>query len=154
MTDFNTIKINIENRKYALIGSGSGRHVYDLENGYVVKAAKNKKGVVQNKAEYEISTTDQSHLFAKVTVVSEDYHYLIMEKAQRLNSMAQVFKYYNVRNVRELFRMQELRDALKKNNLLPADLRRNTSWGIIKGKPVIIDFGFTKEVSKYYNLFG
>lgn len=151
--DFEIIQNNINNNKYQLLGAGSGRYVYDLNNGYVVKAAKNRKGIVQNKAESEIASSDRSHIFAKVLDVSQDFHFLIMEKADRITSFAEVWRYYNVRNNRELFRLEEFRATLKKHNLLPADLHRQTSWGLIKGKPVIIDFGFTKEVSKYYTFF-
>jgi hypothetical protein len=151
--DFEIIKNNIENKKYHLIGSGSGRNVYDLENGYVVKAARNKRGLVQNKAEYQIASTNPSPVFARIEAVSEDFHYLIMEKAERINSISEVWRYYSVKNHKELFHLEEFHDLAMKNNLLLADLRRSTSWGMIKGKPVIIDFGFTKEVSKYYTLF-
>ncbi len=151
--DFNIIKVNIESKKYQLIGSGSGRYVFDLDNGYVVKMAKNKKGFVQNKAEHQISVADHSKIFAKIVAVSEDYQYLIMERAQSVVSMAQIWDFYHVRNNRELFRLEDIRNVIRKNNLLTPDLRRRNSWGMIKGKPVIIDFGFTREVSRYYTLF-
>lgn len=151
--DFKYIKKNIEMKKYRLIGSGSGRHVYDLDNGYVVKMAKNRKGLVQNKAEYQIASTNHSHIFARIAAVSEDFLYLIMEKAERIESISEVLNYYHVRNYGELFRLDNFQSVIKENNLLLADLRRRNSWGLVKGKPVIIDFGFTKEVSKYYTLF-
>ena len=44
---FNEIKLNITRGYYRYIGSGSGRQVFDLENGYVIKMAKNR-GVSQN----------------------------------------------------------------------------------------------------------
>lgn len=151
--DFDNIRNNIEMRKYRLIGSGSGRHVFDLDNGFVVKMAKNRRGLAQNRAEYQISLTDHSHIFAKITAVSEDFHYLIMEKAEKIKSIKEVCNYYHVNNSRELLHKEEFRDLFQKNNLLPADLRRYNSWGLVMGKPVIIDFGFTREVSRYYTLF-
>lgn len=151
--DFEYIKKNIEKKKYQLIGSGSGRHVYDMDNGYVVKSAKNRRGLAQNKAEYQIASTNHSRVFAKIMAVSGDYNLLIMEKADKLKSLGDVLDYYHVRNSRELFRLEDFQIVIKKYNLLIADLRRQTSWGIIRGKPVIIDYGFTREVSKYYTLF-
>jgi len=63
--DFNEISLNIKRRYYKFIGIGSGRIVYDLENGYVVKVANNNKGIAQNKTEYKISLSDNTNLFAR-----------------------------------------------------------------------------------------
>lgn len=38
---------------YDLIGRGSGRAVFDLKDGSVLKLAYNRKGIAQNKAESE-----------------------------------------------------------------------------------------------------
>ncbi|HHX11997.1 MAG TPA: hypothetical protein GX731_04185, partial [Clostridiales bacterium] len=46
--DFDSIIMNIGKGNYQFIGSGSGRRVYDLGNGYVVKVAKNNRGIAQN----------------------------------------------------------------------------------------------------------
>jgi hypothetical protein len=151
--DFAYIKTNIEKKTYRLIGSGSGRQVYDLDNGYVVKTAKNRKGLAQNKAEYQIAKTNHSHIFAKIVAISEDSIFLIMKKAEIVKNISEVWNYYHVKSNRELFRINEFQDLTKKYNLLYPDLRRPSSWGLIKGKPVIIDYGFTREVSKYYTLF-
>ncbi len=151
--DFKYIKTNIERKSYLLIGTGSGRNVFDLDNGYVVKVAKNKKGLAQNQAEYQIAATTHSRVFARIVAISDDSVFLIMEKAERVYSIAEVWNYYHVRNSRELFRINEFKDFTEKYNLLYPDLKRPSSWGFIKGRPVIIDYGFTKEVSKYYTMF-
>lgn len=151
--DFDHIRKNIEEQKYPIIGAGTARIVYDCKNGYVVKAAKNNKGFVQNKAEKEIEAKDTDHIFAKVLACSEDYKYLVMEKAERINSIAEVWKFYNVRNNRELFQQDSFKDLYIKYNLLYPDLCRQNSWGLVDGKPVIIDFGFTRETRKYYTQF-
>ena len=152
--DFNKIKVNIEQEKYKRIGSGSGRYVYDLNNGYVIKAAKNRKGIAQNKAEHEIASKNNTRYFARIAAVSEDYELLIMEKAEKIKSFSEVWDYYKVKNNRELFQIEDLRNMIQNNGLLTVDLQRHTSWGIIKGKPVLIDYGFTREVRRYYNIFG
>ena len=151
--DFAYIKTNIEKRTYHLIGSGSGRNVFDLDNGYVVKVARNRKGLAQNKAEYQIAATNHSHIFARIVAISDDSIYLIMEKAERVYSIAEIWNYYHVKNNKELFRINEFQDFTQKYNLLYPDLKRASSWGFVKGKPVIIDYGFTKEVSRYYTMF-
>ncbi|MDF2941747.1 MAG: hypothetical protein K0S01_605 [Herbinix sp.] len=152
--DFDNIRLNIKKESYDLIGTGSGRRVFDLNNGYVVKMAKNRKGIAQNKVEYQISSTAHTKIFAKVLAVSDDFIYLIMEKAEKINYISDVWKYYHVRNNRELFRLNEFRNLTSKYGLLLPDLCRPYSWGLIGGRPTIIDFGFTKEVRRrYYSLF-
>ncbi len=148
--NFDLIILNIRKGKYRCIGSGSGRRVFDLENGYVIKVAKNRKGIAQNEAEYQIAMTNHSNIFAKITHVSEDFMLLIMEKAERLYHFSYVLKYFNVRSNRELFQIEEFRTILKKHNLLSVDLCKRVNWGVINNCPVIIDYGFTWRVKRKY----
>lgn len=148
--DFYQISLNIERQYYKFIGMGSGRVVYDLDNGYVVKVAKNNRGIAQNKTEYKISLLDNTNLFAKVLDVSENFEYLVMEKAIKINDIYYVWKYFNVRNNKQLYRVKELQNISYKYGLLLIDLRRPVNWGVLNGRPVIIDYGFTKEVRRRY----
>jgi hypothetical protein len=148
---FNQIMLKINRGYYRYVGSGSGRKVFDLGNGYVIKVAKNKAGIAQNKSEYKISSNDHSNLFAKVIQISNDSNLLIMEKADEINNIFYVFKYFNVTNKRELYDLKEFQNVKQKYNLLLGDFGRKSSWGIINGRPVIVDYGFTREVKeKYY----
>lgn len=148
--DFQQIVSNIRKRTYKYLGSGSGRVVFDLANGTVIKAARNNKGIAQNHDEYQISSVDSSSLFAKVLCVSDNYRFLIMEKANRINDISYVWKYFNVVNNKELRAKEELKEIADKHNLLLSDFGRSENWGEIKGKPVIIDYGFTKKVKKAF----
>lgn len=148
--DFDKVNFNIRNRYYRYIGSGSGRRVYDLGNGYVIKVAKNTKGIAQNKAEYQISLNDASDLFAKITQVSENFNFLIMEKAERIKDFSSVLKYFDAKSKSGFFRSDKMKHIYSKHDLLPADLCRTSNWGIIKNRPVIIDYGFTRIVKKKY----
>ena len=147
---FNQIKLNIKRGYYRYIGSGSGRKVFDLENGYVVKVAKNKAGIAQNKSEYKISSIDNSDLFAKVTQASNDFELLIMQKADNIYNISYVWKYFNVTSKRQLFKSKELQNIKRRYDLLLGDFARRSSWGMINGRPVIIDYGFTREVKERY----
>ncbi len=102
--DFDKVMLNIKQGYYKYIGSGSGRKVFDLGNGYVLKIAKNKAGIAQNKAEYIISDNDQTKLFAKVIQVSSDFSLLIMEKASRISDILYVWKHFNVSNKDEFLK--------------------------------------------------
>lgn len=136
---------------YRYIGSGSSRNVFDLGNGYVIKVAKNRAGIAQNKSEYRISSIDSSNLFAEVIQVSESFDTLIMRKAYKIRDLRDIFDYFKVRSYEELFRLREFQKIQYKYNLLSSDLSRTSSWGIIDGRPTIIDYGFTREVvEKYY----
>lgn len=147
---FNNIMFNINRGYYRYIGTGSSRDVFDLQNGYVVKVAKNIAGFAQNQTEYAISNYDDSNLFARVISISNDFYFLVMEKADKIDNISDVFRYFNVSDKRELFKLKELQNIKKKYNLLLGDFDRKSNWGIIKGRPVIIDYGFTREVSERY----
>jgi hypothetical protein len=127
--------------------------VYDLGNGYVVKVARNKRGIAQNKVEHHIASKSNSALFAKVPQVSSNYHLLIMEKADRIKNMSEVWKHFDVQNNRQLFRLKELKDIPSKYGLLLPDLCRPVNWGKTDRGPVIIDYGFTWRVRNNYYLF-
>jgi hypothetical protein len=148
--DYNKIKANIHDGIYTYIGSGSGRQVYDIGNGYVAKMAKNCRGYAQNEVEYHISLIDSSGLFASIVDAKPDLTILIMEKADRLNHLSAVWKYYHVKNNRQLYLIPQIRKAMIQHKLEFADMCRVQNWGMIGGKPVIIDYGFTKSVHRKY----
>ncbi|WP_300381641.1 hypothetical protein [Clostridium sp.] len=145
--------LNMKLGIYRYIGSGSSRKVFDLGNGYVVKVAKNNAGFAQNKMEYKISSTDTSNLFANVIQASDDFYALVMQKADKINNFSYVSDYFKVRNIAEVLRLKEFQDIYYKYNLLLNDLRTINNWGIINGRPVIIDYGFTKEIRERYYSF-
>lgn len=143
--------INMKRVVFKYIGSGSGRNVFDMGNGYVIKVAKNSAGIAQNQTEYKISSMDSSKLFAKVIKVSNNFKFIIMEKAYKINNLSYVWDYFDVDNLIDFISIQELREIHMKYNLLWEDLCRGSSWGIINGRAVIIDYGFTRYVrEKYY----
>ena len=152
--DLKQIAENLKNQSYAYLGAGSGRRVFDLGDGYVVKVAMNRKGIAQNKTEYDISKAGASDMFARIAKVSEHFDLLIMEKAEKLTDFSVVWKHFNVTNHRELFKLKEFRDLLNTYTLVPNDFARKDSWGTINGRPVIIDYGFTVQVrNRYYSPF-
>ena len=147
---FRQISINVNRGKYRYLGKGSGRIVYDMGNGRVIKAAKNRKGFAQNIEEYSIAQVDDSGLFARVLNVSDDYRFLIMDKAERIKDISYVWKYFRVSNNKELFQIKALRELSEKYDLLIWDFGRAANWGFIDGRPRIIDYGFTWQVRRRY----
>lgn len=148
--NFDIIKKNLTQGTYQYIGSGSGRRVYDMKNGYVVKAAKNLKGYAQNQMENEIYLHDNTGMFASVADISIDFQMLVMQKGERMQSYHDLLNYYRVNNFNQLLSLPSFQYIIKRYHLIDADLRRMSSWGLIYGKPVIIDYGFTSEVMRRY----
>lgn len=147
---FRRIASKISKGGYRYIGKGSGRVVFDLGNGKVVKAAKNIKGIAQNYEEFRIAIADDSGLLARVWDVSEDYRYLIMDKADRIRDISLVWDYFHVNNNNELFHVMKLQMVSEKYNLLIPDFGRAVNWGLIGGRPMIIDYGFTRQVRRRF----
>lgn len=150
--DFNVINDNIRQGNYNYINSGSGRRVFDLGNGYVVKVAKNQKGIAQNEVEYRIKSDIDSYIFATILDTSKDYKYLIMEKADKIYSFSYILRYYHVNHMRELLKRDDIQYAIHTHHLMPVDLYKLTNWGIVNEVPVIIDYGFTWNVKRKYYL--
>lgn len=147
---FNQIMLNISRGYYRSLGSGSSRIVFDMGNGNVIKMAKNDAGIAQNISEYKISSIDHSKLFAKVIQASKDFKILIMEKAEKINNISYILYYFDFKNKSEMLKSKKLQKIRSNYNLLLGDLYKKSSWGIINGRPVIVDYGFTKEVMERY----
>lgn len=144
--DFANIENKILRKEYKIIGKGSGRIVYDLENGYVVKVAINAKGFAQNHAEHYLYSDDKTGIFARILHVEENHKYIIMEKAEKIRNLSPVRNHFKVKSNKELFKIKTISDMQVKYNLNIADLRRSSSWGLINDIPVIIDYGLTRAV--------
>ncbi len=155
--DFNELISDLKMNKYKRLGSGSCRNVYDLGNGYVIKVAKDVRGVLQNQIEHKSYQTRKSGFFAEVAAVSENFRYLIMVKAKRITDIRIVLRYYKVRSFDELMKDPLLDEDLENQKIGSGDLKRASSWGIVNDVPVLIDYGLNQSTyNKYYRnkLFG
>ncbi len=150
LISYNSIMFNIKRGAYKYLGEGSSRKVFDLNNGYVVKIAKNMAGVEQNRIEYIISEDNRSNLLARVVQASNNYDFIIMRRARKVKDILDVWDYFNVTNKNEFLDLPELKRLKTNYNLLLNDLNKKTSWGMIGRRPVIIDYGFTKRVKERY----
>ncbi len=149
--DYKNIILNIKSGKHHRLGIGSSRIVYDLNDGLVVKIAKNIRGISQNEAEYKTYSVHKSSLFAEIIAVSEDYHFLIMPRAKKIKNISTVLKYYNVNSIKSLFNKDKLIISdIHDNDLSKNDLYRASSWGFINNVPLIIDYGLTHSIYKKF----
>lgn len=147
---FDKIDEHLKIGDYPTLGEGSGRKVFDLGNDTVVKVAINVKGYAQNEVECMISGMDESDTFAKVLHATRDGRCLVMKKAGPIHNFAVIRSYYHVENNKDLFRLNNLKYIPRKYNLLVSDLCRPDNWGVIDGRPVIIDYGFTGQIRRKY----
>lgn len=149
--DFNEIETCIKTGQYKFIAKGSGRKVYDMDDGYVVKQAFNKKGFAQNQTEYYLSSIDTENIFAKTFAISTDHKYIIMKRANKLKSIRPVCNYFGVKNSNQLHNNEIISNMVKKYHLNIADIKNFTSWGLIDDTPLIIDYGLTDKIyTEYY----
>ena len=137
---------------YRKLGAGSGRYVYDMGNGYVIKYARNRKGFAQNEEENEIFHIRHDPIFAIIVGLSEDSRILVMEKAEPYYTSKYICQYYDISNLRELLQIHEIRRLVYDYHLVGADLTKLSSWGEARNRPVLLDYGFTTQVrNRYYN---
>lgn len=73
---------------------GTTRDVYEYNNNYVLKVAKNKKGLEQNKKEVEILNKYNSPLFPKLEKYdNKNYKYIVIEKVNDFKNYASFYKF-------------------------------------------------------------
>lgn len=151
--DIDEIRHGIRNGEFKNIGNGTGRSVYDIGEGIVAKNAKNIGGIAQNFTEHAIYSNRCSNIFAKVYTLSHDGEILLMEKAKPLEDMDKLLEHFNACCRKHFASTQLVRYLSRKYKLLPADLCKPGSWGETENGLVLIDYGFTKWVSRnfYYD---
>ncbi|HEX2926245.1 MAG TPA: hypothetical protein VHP38_08320 [Ruminiclostridium sp.] len=149
--DFEELISRLKSNKYKLIGSGSCRNVYDLGNGYVVKVAKDIRGILQNRTEHTSYQQHKSGFLAEVAAISDNHRYLVMVKARKISDIRVVLKYYKVKSMNELIKDPLFTEDIENEKIGSNDLKRASSWGIVNDVPVLIDYGLSQSVyNKYY----
>lgn len=67
------------------IGSGSARLVYNVDDKYVIKVSKNKKGLAQNQKECTIGKDGwYDEIIAPIIYCASDYSFLVMKRARKV----------------------------------------------------------------------
>lgn len=152
------------------LSSGSSRVIYVMDDGVVLKLAKNKKGLAQNKA--EANPEIKSKYINKTLAADKDgiwktspYLEKITEKDfEELTGIN--FKdfgaalSYGLQDVAgdseekpkgfgEIAKSEIYKDLVaigKKWDLMPGDLERISSWCKDKDHPVVVDIGLTRKI--------
>lgn len=143
------------NKKFKLLDKGSARIVYLIGDKYVLKLAKNKKGIYQNKKEIEIQESKKyNDIIANIVEYDENNYYIITEKADKITEelfedktklRADDFFYYlrfdkkqDGKNKKFFDRVNSL---IKEFKLDRFDISDISSQGLLDEKPIIIDYG-------------
>lgn len=143
------------NKKFNLLNKGTGRNVYLIGDEYVLKIAKNNKGIAQNKTEIEISKSNKyNDIISNIIEYNDNGYYVIAQKANRITDeifqeltglQLQGFLYYLRFNKewdgRNKPFYNKVNSLVKDFDLDRFDVSDISSWGVIGDKPVIVDYG-------------
>ena len=171
LSDITTLNKFSERKKYAdanfkCIGKGTGRYVYSLNDKYVLKLAKNKKGIAQNLVEINIhKTRNYDDITANIIEYDINGVYTIQEKAHIITEdkfkditrmQLRGFLYYLRHNMKwdghnHIF-YDKVNSLIKKFDLDRFDVTNESSWGIINNNVVLVDYGLNLDIAR--NLYG
>lgn len=159
------------------MGEGSGRKVYHLYQGAVLKIAKNAAGIAQNQT--EMAACGSSDLFPRILDSNPGGFWVVVEEAEKMtrvqfremtgmgwgdftSAIGGAFpqklskertsdgEVQHNRNTYDKFFtnlfFRKVVSAIKDCKYEPGDISKLDSWGIIRGKPVILDSGYTESV--------
>lgn len=161
---------------YDYIDKGSSRIVYKIDDDHALKIARNPAGVAQNKVESHIAQKLHDLPITKIHYIGEGGSFLVVDLAHQFNfedfkqtygisfsnfcELCNIFeptnKYFrdNFKDKRksEWARLPEaarrLFYSLKRHGVILLDLNGTHQWGDLHHKPVILDYGFNKDVKK------
>lgn len=155
-------RMKYADENYKLLNKGTGRYVYDINNEYVLKLAKNNKGIEQNKTEINISKNGKyNDITANVVEFDNNGLYLIQQKAYRLTEQGfkditglqlQGFLYYlrhdkewDGENVKFYNKVNSLVNEFELDRF---DIANENSWGIINNNVVVVDYGLDMNTAR------
>jgi len=152
-----------------LLGSGSGRTVFDIDGTKVLKLAKNIKGVAQNEVEYQLANSYyKPSIINNIYDGSDDFIWVTSEKAKKVSEKRiciltgipslwdlRTYIEYGKPDLTENEFAVDCEDLVNTNGLAVFDLTRASSYGeVVKdGSPeiVIVDYGLNNYVwNKHY----
>jgi hypothetical protein len=170
---------DICDKNYTLFGEGCTRYVYDIGTNYVIKIAKNMKGIYQNECECRLTSKFKKYnVILPIIENSTEYLWVVQKKVQPIFKNMELFiEYYKItfqdielsinkcNNFLSRNWKLEYSENLYLNNLEHflidaqmthlSDLLRLDNWGYDDNNIYIIDYGldkisYKKHVGGYY----
>lgn len=142
-------------RNFPIIGEGSGRVVFQINNKYVLKFPKSKMGMLQCKIEHEIYDKIDSKLkkYLCPIYLHKNGRLIMLRTIPLLQIVGcRGLKIYDVfRMKNEVSFYKDIKKIAKNHDLLFPDVMAVSSWGIVSNKPYLIDYGCTNKLyDKYF----
>lgn len=152
-----------------IIGKGSGRGVFIIDDKRVLKFAYNEGGISQNKVEIALSKSSQyTQILTKIAEHDIDSRWIVAERAHPLKYRefysytqirfskfkAALLNFLDERDVEDNFFFKQIKELIGEEELPKGDLTKDSSWGIVErtGKriPVLVDYGLIYENYKQF----
>lgn len=159
-------RIQYCSKRLTKIAHGSSRVVFHFSEDFVIKVAKDTKGLAQNEMEAKIA---ENNLSVTIPYHSSDkeFKWIIFQKAQEtdlkeIESKLQIplsEVNYQMRKMKKSFLesgscinelktpiAKDLQILIEKHNIAIGDIVKPSSWGIYNNEAKLIDFGLTSEI--------
>ena len=167
-------RIKFCDQNFVKLKAGSSRIAYDYGGDLVLKLAKNEKGIAQNRTEAD-GFIQQNYKEIVANVLDSDPNdlYIVAEKATKITPsqfkqlsgftmlnfyhyLIKKLEYRDKMEVEDFEKMensefvQEVLDLMVNMGMPSGDMGRISSWGKVKNRLVLIDYGLTKNIQDEY----
>ena len=121
------------------IGEGSGRKVYDLGNGYVLKEPYSETGLQQNETELYVYNNAIAVRKYLCSTFKGENDCNIMKKVKLIT-----LEEFNI--LKNNLQIKDVINYLYKHFDLNDDINHYNSWGKKDGRYVLFDYGYTNKL--------
>jgi hypothetical protein len=138
-------------KRFTFLGEGISRSVYAINNDYVIKIAKGREGLYQNRVEKYVFTHASKTLKAYLCpILWYKPGMIVMPRAIPLSQITNS-EFVDLKSIRsEPNAYKDLLYLSKKFYLFFEDIESTSSWGLINNIPVLIDYGCTSEEGDWF----
>ena len=163
-------RIELAEKKLKHLSSGSSRIVFLTSRGTVIKLAKNKKGLAQNKAESnpkmkskflnKILDKSPKHFWLEVNFIDKinpdqfkkilGFDFEDFKKTLRFLIGKNKSKPNKFNKIKELDLVKDMVRLCEDFDLVSGDIVRISSWGEKDGNLILIDSGLTRKIYETY----
>lgn len=156
---------------YHMVGFGTSRDVFAIDENYVLKVATCAAGLAQNRVEEHVSSKWVDLPLARVEYAAKNDLFLVVDRAQALNEQHFLETYGETFDVfcdlvdslyeatpnqrRSIYQSMtpQLRHfvvTMQKRGIPVWDLDREEQWGDFRDEPVVIDYGLNPHSVQEY----
>ena len=167
LSEFKTFKERKDyaNENFKKLSHGTSRNVYIYSDKYVLKVAKNPKGIAQNLTESNPEILKKySDIVAKVTDYNKNGKWLLQQKVEQVDNIEfeditgfqkRGFLYWLRHKSEELNKWYRSKPLARKFDAFISqfgldrfDIANDSAWGKINNKVVLLDYGLTLETAR------